>query len=415
MFDFIEIWDAEVVMSGQPRLLVIGAACCVLALAGWGLYGLIFRYAPVQDFMVFYMAARSCLDGNMGLLSDGTLFTEMLNERFGAWLSHPLGLHPWVYPPLFLLMVMPLGLMPFWLSLVLFLAGTFLLLNLALRPYLPRTDQRRICLASLALSPASAFTVAVGQNAFLTTALLVGGFGLVRRAPALGGAMLGVLAFKPQLWLMVPIALVAARQWRAFGSALTAMALLAAASVLVLGLALWQEWFALLLRPNLQHEHWLKVGRLNGQSAYADAILLGLPVGAARLTQAAAVLLSAALVWWTFRTSRIRYNLKVAILLTATILAAPHVSNYDAVMVTVAASLFLCDVLDNGARFGDAILFVVVWGIELFDLPLVFRLGFVMPLVYGLFAAALLARPTVPEAGRRHPTATMLAGRAADA
>ena len=415
MFGCIGSWDAVVIMSGQPRLPIIGAACCVLALAGWGLYGLIFRHAAVQDFMVFYVAARSCLDGNTGLLSDGALFTEALNQRFGAWLSHPLDLHPWVYPPLFLVMVIPFGLMPFWLSLVLFLAGTFLLLNLALRPYLPRSDQRRICLASLALSPASAFTVAVGQNAFLTTALLVGGFGLLRRAPVLGGAMLGVLAFKPQLWLMVPVALAAARQWRALAASLAAAALLAAASVLLLGVAPWQEWLALLLRPNPQYEHWLKVGRLNGQSAYAEAVLLGLPVGIARLTQAAAVLLSAALVWWTFRMSGIRHNLQVAILLTATILAAPHVSNYDAVMVTVAASLFLCDGIDNGARLGDAILFVAVWGVELLDPPIVFRPGLVTPLVYGLFAAVLIARGTVPAESRLHPTATIAAGRAADA
>lgn len=415
MFGCIKSWDASAVMSGQPRLLIIGAACCVLALAGWGLYGLVLRHAPAQDFMVFYVAARSCLDGNMGLLSDGALFTEALNQRFGAWLSHPLELHPWVYPPLFLVMVLPFGLMPFWLSLVLFLAGTFLLLNLALRPYLPRSDQRRICLASLALSPASAFTVAVGQNAFLTTTLLVGGFGLLRRAPVLGGAMLGILAFKPQLWLMVPVALVAARQWKALVSALAAAALLAVASVLLLGVAPWQEWLALLLRPNPQYEHWLKVGRLNGQSAYAEAVLLGLSVGVARLTQAAAVLLSAALVWWTFRTSGIRYNLQVAILLTATIVAAPHVSNYDAVMVTVAASFFLCDVIDNGARFGDAILFVVVWGIELLDPPIVFRPGLVTPLVYGLFAVALIARRAVPSETRPRPTAMMSAGHIADA
>jgi len=374
----------------------------VLALASWGLYGLVFRYAPAQDFMVFYVAARSCLDGNMSLLFDGALFTEKLNEQFGAWLSHPLDLHPWVYPPLFLVMVVPLGLMPFWLSFVLFLAATFLLLNLALRPYLPRGHQRRICLASLVLAPTSAFTVAVGQNAFLTTTLLVGGFGLVRRNPLLAGAMLGLLAFKPQLCLMVPVGLVAARHWKALASAVAAAILLTLTSFLILGLAPWQEWLTLLLRPNLEYEHWLKVGRLNGQSVYAEAVLLGLSVGVARLMQAIAVLLSAALVWWTFRTSGIRYNLQVAILLTATILAAPHVSNYDAVMVTVAASFFLCDTIDNGARFGDTILFLIVWGIELLDPPMMFRLGLVTPLVYCLFTATLIARGTTPAGSRLH-------------
>ena len=79
--------------------------------------------------------------------------------------------------------------------------------------------------------------------------------------------MLGVLAFKPLLWLMVPVALVAARQWKALASALAAAALLAAAGILLLGPAPWHEWLSLLPRPNLQYEHWPKVGRLDGQSA----------------------------------------------------------------------------------------------------------------------------------------------------
>jgi len=196
--------------------------------------------------------------------------------------------------------------------------------------------------------------------------------------------------------------IVGTRHWKALASAVAAAILLTLTSFLILGLAPWQEWLTLLLRPNLEYEHWLKVGRLNGQSVYAEAVLLGLSVGVARLMQAIAVLLSAALVWWTFRTSGIRYNLQVAILLTATILAAPHVSNYDAVMVTVAASFFLCDTIDNGARFGDTILFLIVWGIELLDPPMMFRLGLVTPLVYCLFTATLIARGTTPAGSRLH-------------
>src|SRR5438874_1214094 len=83
---------------------------------------------------------------------------------------------------------------------------------------------------------ASGFTIGSGQNGFLTAALLVGGFGLLRRQPGFAGALLGVLTYKPQFWLLVPIALTAARQWRAFASAVIAAAVMALLSLAVLGI-----------------------------------------------------------------------------------------------------------------------------------------------------------------------------------
>ena len=48
------------------------------------------------------------------------------------------------------------------------------------------------------LSPAALFDVGTGQNAFLTTAILVAGFGLLPRRPILAGIVLGLLSYKPQ-------------------------------------------------------------------------------------------------------------------------------------------------------------------------------------------------------------------------
>jgi hypothetical protein len=74
------------------------------------------------------------------------------------------------------------------------------------------------------------------------------------------------------------------------------------------------------------------------------------------------------------------------------ILAAPHVMNYDAVMVTVAVSLYLCRALRDGFRFGDAILIVVAWSIELVDPPLLTAWALLTPVVYCLFLAAVIKR-----------------------
>jgi hypothetical protein len=392
--------------SARRDLLLIGGICFLFAMVGWVLYGMLFSFAPAQDFVVFYTAARSYIEGHLPLIFDGYAFTAKINEQFGVWFFRPLDLHPWVYPPLFLLMVIPLGLFPFIVAYGLFLVITFISLNCALRCYVPRGYQRWVCAVSLLMSPATAFTVAVGQNAFMTTALLVGGFGLVRRTPLLAGALLGLLTCKPQLWLMIPVALLAAREWKVLASTVAVACLLALASAAVFGLDPWREWLTLMLRPSPLYEHWLKFGRLNGQSAYTEAILLGASASLASLLQALATLLSAALVWWCFRTSGMRRDLQLAVLLTATILAAPHVSNYDAVMVTVAVSLFLCRALEDGFRSGDAMLIIIVWSIELLDPPRIIPWGLVTPFVYCLFLAAVIARgrwPAAPPATARQP------------
>lgn len=384
--------EAGIPIVRQGDLRKIVSICSLLAMMGWVVPAIIASYAPAQDFMVFYTAARASIEGHLPLLFDGNAFTAQLNERFGDWLAMPLSIHPWVYPPLFLLMVIPIGYLPFLTACGGFLLVTFIFLNCALRFYIPPGYQRWLCAGSLLLSPATAFTVAVGQNSFLTAALLVGGFGLMRRLPWLAGAMLGVLTCKPQLWVLIPVALFAAREWKVLAGAIASASLLTLVSLAVFGIEPWRQWLTLMLGSSPQYQQWLPLGRLNGQSIYTEAVLLGAAPGIASAIQNLVILLCAIVVWWTFRTSSMRRDLQLAVLLTMTILAAPHVSNYDAVMVTVAVSLFLCRALEDGFRHGDAMLIIVVWSIEILDPPLIIRWGLVTPLVLALFAAAVIAR-----------------------
>ena len=61
---------------------------------------------------------------------------------------------------------------------------------------------------------AAVWVILAGQNTFLSLALFYGGMRLVDRAPAIAGILLGLLAYKPQLFLLIPVALLAARRWR---------------------------------------------------------------------------------------------------------------------------------------------------------------------------------------------------------
>lgn len=377
--------------AARRTLPLVAATCGVLGIAGWAFYLVSFAREPSQDWMVYYSAARAYWNGTLPLLFDGTRFTAALNARFAAWLSWPLPLHPWLYPPHFLLLLLPFGLLPFAPAQAAFLALSFAALLLALRSLEPGVGRHSLPTLSLLLCPATAITVCLGQNAFLTSALLIGGIGNFRRRPVLAGALLGLLTIKPQLWLMVPVALLAARAWRTLASTLATAAGVALVSLIVFGGEVWHAWFDLMLRPSAEYQAWLLAGRLNGQSVYACAALLGATPLLANLIQGLATLIAAGCVFWCFRRPA-GADLRLAILLAATFLGAPHVIGYDGVMLAMAATLLLRQAAVEGFRPGEAILIVAVWACPLINPPSVFRIGLVTPLLIALFLACAAAR-----------------------
>ena len=72
----------------------------------------------------------------------------------------------------------------------------------------------------LALATPAVFVNAVGgQNGTWTAALFGGGLGLLDRRPIIAGSLLGLLIYKPQLGILIPIALLAGRRWQALAAA----------------------------------------------------------------------------------------------------------------------------------------------------------------------------------------------------
>jgi hypothetical protein len=161
--------------SHRCAAIAICAVCVLLGISSWAAYITMLRPAPGLDWMVYFTAARVYLDGNLPIILDPLRFTMTLNDRFSGWLAHPLGLHPWVYPPHFLLLFLPFGLLPPVPSYALFVLSSLLGLLVAIRVWLHATNAFWLRCISLILSPAAALGVVVGQNAFLAASLLVGG------------------------------------------------------------------------------------------------------------------------------------------------------------------------------------------------------------------------------------------------
>ena len=381
--------SASGITPARLRLLIAASGCGLFASFATTVYVIYFSRHFAHDWMVYYTAARACLDGNLPLIFDGDRFTAQINLAFAERLAEPLSFHPWLYPPPFLLLVIPFGMMPFALGCALFLLASFGLLLLAL--WCTFASHRWLYAMSVLLAPATGFTIGSGQNAFLTSAMMVGGFGLLARRPRLAGVLLGLVTFKPQFWLLVPVALVAARHYSALAIAIVTAAALACLSLAVLGIEPWQVWIEwMIIPPADAYREWLIAGRLQGESLYTNLVLLGAPNALANAGQIAALALGGGCVWWCY-SRPVQADLRLAVLLIATTLAAPHLGPYDAVLLAIAATILFVRGNAEGFRLGEMPVAMLVWMIQLFNPPSAFRIGLITPfLTAALIVYAML-------------------------
>jgi Glycosyltransferase family 87 len=377
----------------------------VASLYGWamlystavhpGLIGLN-HIALGTDWMVFYGAIRSVLDGNLSLIMDGDRFTAFLNRSMADWLSVPLAFRPWFYPPSFLLFLLPLAPLGFAASYGLFqlLSGGFLAAALVMGA--DRPALARYVAVGVFVSPAASINIIDGQCAFLVAALMVAGVRLLKLRPVLGGIILGLLTFKPQFCLLVPVALLALGQWQAVLAAACSALALAVVSAIIFGSDIWIWWLPQAIDNLVSPDpKWVAYGRIWGHSVYACAVLLGITERLASILQMVAIAGSAVATFVAFR-SPLSTDQRLAVLLAATVLAAPHSGPYDAVLLVIAVGLWLAANAD-APRFWDWILGLAIWMVPLLSPPVYVPIGRFSPLLTVVLIGLILARIRQPK------------------
>jgi alpha-1,2-mannosyltransferase len=347
------------------------------------------------DWMVFYGAIRSVLDGHVSLIFDGDRFTDFLNTAFADWLSKPLEFRPWAYPPSFLVLLLPFAPLGFFGSYVAFQAVSAGLMAAALWSRTEGWATFGALLAVTLLCPAAVTNVIDGQAVFLVGALIIGGLRLVPSRPMLGGLVLGLLTFKPQFCILVPLALIAGGQWRALWAAGLSASVLAVTSGLTFGWELWLRWFPLmfenLVRPDAK---WIEYGRMWGNSVYTCAALLGAPPRLASASQLLAMIFAAASVVLAFR-SRLSPGERIAVFLAATVLAAPHSGPYDQALLVVAAAYWLMAAGSSALPLWCWTLTFMIWLVPSISPPILFAASRFAPLLTVSLIVLLLRRKPV--------------------
>ncbi len=146
--------------------------------------------------------------------------------------------------------------------------------------------------------PAVFINVGHGQNGFLTAALLGGALHWLDRRPWLAGVLIGLLAYKPQFGVMIPLALLASQRWSSIAAAIATVAALVAVSFAALGGGVWHAFadsmnFTQTIVLEQGGTGWEKI-----QSIFSAARNWGADVTTAYAIQTAlAVLLAATLAW----------------------------------------------------------------------------------------------------------------------
>jgi hypothetical protein len=248
-------------------------------------------------------------------------------------LRPPVGPLPFPYPPSALPLIAPFGLLPFWPAFWL-----WTLLSAAAFWTAARRITSSVPLAFAA--PATILALVLGQTTLWIGTLLIWGVTLLRTRPALAGFLFGVAAaIKPQFAIMVPVALLAGRQWMAIAGAATGLGAMLLLS-LPFGPFLWRDWAVVL------GEHPAIVSGYGLDVVGASPMMLLKTAGLPRSLHAAFVALSIWLVWRAFRADDVKR--RVLVLLAGTLLATPYAIRYELGMLAPS----LVDALLTGTARG---------------------------------------------------------------
>jgi hypothetical protein len=249
-----------------------------------------------------------------------------------------------------------------------------------------------------------------GQNGFLTAALLGGALQLLDRKPWIAGVLIGLLAYKPQFGVLIPLALLASQRWSTIIAAVATIAALVAISFATLGGGVWHAFvdsmnFTQTVVLEQGGTGWEKI-----QSAFSAARNWGADIGTAYAIQTAlGVMLAASLAWlWH---SEAAFELKASALATASLLATPYVLDYDLVVLAVAIAFLARHGLARGFRDYEISLLAATWIVPLLSRGVAGATG--VPL--GLIVMLMLYGFTLKRALRDRESVKVSAPRVAQA
>jgi arabinofuranan 3-O-arabinosyltransferase len=294
------------------------------------------------DFVNVWAAGRLVLDGHPALAYDWDVQKQIEVGLLGQTF---IGHFAWHYPPPFLFVAALLAQFPYAVAFVGWVSVSLIPYVAVMRAIVGRPFGLLLALAI----PTVFNNTLVGQNGFLTAALIGGTLYLIPVRPILAGICLGLLSYKPQYGLLFPLVLIAASQWTVFFTAALVAVMMAMVSWLAFGTESWQaffHWMPMFSQAFLTEGKapWWKL-----QSIFALVRYFGGTEQLAWVFQwimSVAVAVMLAVMW----RSRIPYSLKAAALATGTLLVTPYLFVYDMTVLAIPVAFLIRIGLKTGFR-----------------------------------------------------------------
>lgn len=296
-----------------------------------------------SDFAPFYAASALALAGKSASAYHPPALLEIIRP---INLAH--NAYIFAYPPTFLLFLLPLALLSYLPALLIWLTVTLLACRFVVRRIAPHPWTPWLFLAF----PGVYLNFLTGQNGFLSAALLGGGLLLLDRRPVAGGLLLGLLSYKPQLALLIPLALAAGKRWRALSAASASAAALVILSILFFQVDAWQAFFAQIAVPAYQLANGSEALLRKVVSLFAFARLIGLNLPTAWLLQGLLMLGVAAGVARSWRRDAPVWA-RNALLVMGTLLFSPYMLYYDLTLLALPLAWIGWDALQRGWLCGE--------------------------------------------------------------
>lgn len=323
-------------------LMLLNVACLKIGTARLGI-----------DYTTFYTTGKMILSGNISSIYDMTAHHAALEQYFG---TVPYLLE-WIYPPTFLLPIVPLSYLGYDISFIFWLVATFALAAISVY-YLTNKDKRAPFL--LFLFPGTFLNIRWGQNGFLTAALFGFGVYFVETNPLLAGLAFGLLTFKPQMAIFPFMILLLLKKWKAVGWSCVFACAIAVLSGLVFGFDTWLNFFltaqenASLLSASWAGTNW---GIPTLSTALRCMGLSGWILNSILILVAGISIYACVRIWRT--TTRISFRAMALVL--CLFLSFPYISLYDYAIFGIPFTLLFFDLVEKREQAFHPYALLLLW------------------------------------------------------
>ena len=325
-----------------------------------------------RDFVNYWSGAKLAAQGIAAKAYDLEFYAAFQREQTVPNAS----LRWYGYPPVAMLMSLPLALTGFLTGFILWTLAGYAIISAMLSRDL---GWRWGTLAAFA-TPAALMNTVSGQNGAFSAAFLAGGILQLNKRPWLAGILFGALCFKPHLAVLVPVALAAGGYWRSFIAAGICAVGLCGASYLMLGADSWAG-FARNAPINVHLLETMTGFWPRMPTPFTSVMIAGgttmMAYGAHIASPLSAISITAC-VWRGNASLRV----KGAALILATFVTTPYAWDYDLISITFAVVWLVMEARETGFEPYEKIAMALAIGLPLLTMPFMVLLhlqpGFLM-------------------------------------